>query len=135
MNPTLSADVKFIRGETEAAAKAYLEAARDGDVRASFNYGYCLMHGYGVSRNEKEARSFFSFALELDGGFAAYNLASLYLSGLGGAKNFRKAVDLMKPNRFEMIIKNVVYIGMPTEQNKVFLRIYNRKADKKNESI
>ena len=106
------AKVAFMNGEYEKAARMFLDLARDGDTEAAFNYGYCLMHGYGVSRNEKEARSFFSFALELDGGFAAYNLASLYLSGLGGAKNFRKAVDLMKTAASKGCIEAQLYLGM-----------------------
>ena len=39
------ADVHFLRGEYETAAKMYHEGARDGDERAAFNYGYCLYHG------------------------------------------------------------------------------------------
>ena len=61
------ADVLFMRGEYEKAAEMYLEAARDGDIDASFNYGYCLMHGIGVDYDPAEAKSFFAFARDMEG--------------------------------------------------------------------
>jgi TPR repeat protein len=106
------AKVAFLNGEYERAAEMFHEGARDGDIEAAFHYGYCLMHGYGTRRNEREARSFFSFARELDGGEAAYNLASLYISGLGGAKDFHKAVTLMSTAAEKGCVEAQLYLGM-----------------------
>ena len=106
------AKVAFMNGEYEKAARMFHDGARDGDAEAAFNYGYCLLHGYGTPRNEREARSFFSFARELDGGEAAYNLASLYLSGLGGRKDFTRAVDLMKTAASRGCVEAQLYLGM-----------------------
>ena len=107
-----AAKVAFMNGEYEKAAKMFHEGARDGDAESAFNYGYCLLHGYGVPRDEKEARSFFSFASELEGGEAAYNLASLYISGIGGTKNFRRAIDLMRQSADKGCVEAQLYLGM-----------------------
>ena len=56
------ADVLFMNGEYERAAEMYLEGARDGEEIAAFNYGYCLLHGYGVNQDPECAKSFFTFA-------------------------------------------------------------------------
>lgn len=106
------AKVVFMNGDHALAARMFLEGAREGDCEAAFHYGYCLLHGFGTDRDEREARSFFSFARELDGGEAAYNLASLYISGLGGAKNFRHAVDLMRLSAAKGCVEAQLYLGM-----------------------
>ena len=79
------ADAAFIREEYELAAHLYHEGARDGDAYASQSYAYCLMHGLGVKRDAEEAKSFYAFARNLEGGEAAYNLAMIYLHGVGRA--------------------------------------------------
>ena len=120
MNPTLSADVKFIRGETELAAKAYLEAAREGDVRASFNYGYCLWRGIGVPYNPAEAKSFFAYARDMEGGEACYNLAMLYMHGEGVKRDYGTAVKYMKIAAERGCIEAQLYLGMAYTTGCVF---------------
>ena len=56
MYEKLVSDVAFLEGRYEDAAKMYLEGARDGDVLASFNYGYCLWRGIGVEKDPHEAK-------------------------------------------------------------------------------
>ena len=73
------ADVEYMQGNYESAAAMYLEGARDGDALASFNYGWCLWKGIGVSYDPAEAKSFFAFARDMEGGEACYNIAMLYL--------------------------------------------------------
>ena len=46
----------------------------------AFNYGYCLWRGMGAPYDPKEAKSFFAFARDLEGGEACYNIAMLYLA-------------------------------------------------------
>ena len=46
MYDKLRADVTFLRGDYEKAAEMYREGARDGDIGAAFNYGYCLWRRY-----------------------------------------------------------------------------------------
>ena len=53
----------------------FLEGARDGDELAAFNYGYCLWRGLGVPYDPTEAKSYFSFARDHEGGAACYNIA------------------------------------------------------------
>ena len=106
------ADVAFMQGDFETAANMYLEGARDGDALASFNYGYCLWRGRGVSYDPKEAKSFFAFARDLEGGEACYNIAMLYLHGEGVAKDYKKSYEYMKTSAEQGCIEAQLYLGM-----------------------
>ena len=106
------AKVAFMNGDYTKAAQMFYEGARDGDLNAAFNYGYCLLHGLGVERNFKEAKSFFAFASELEGGEAAYNLAVMYISGIGVAKDFRRAADYMRASAALGCVEAQLYLGM-----------------------
>lgn len=106
------ADVLFLKGEYSAAAELYHSAAREGDARSSFNYAYCLLHGYGVDRNPEEAKSYFMYARDLGGGEACYNLAMLYLHGEGVAKNYRQAFRYMKMSAEDGCVEAMLYLGM-----------------------
>lgn len=106
------ADVLFMRGEYEKAAEMYLEAARDGDIDASFNYGYCLMHGKGVDYDPAAAKSFFAFARDMEGGESCYNLAMLYLHGEGVRRDYRQALRYMRISASQGCIEAQLYLGM-----------------------
>ena len=106
------ADVHFLRGEYGIAAEMYHEGARDGDEQAAFNYGYCLYHGLGVKRNPSEAKSFFSFARDMEGGEACYNLAMLYLEGCGVPKNYKVALRYLSDAADLGCIEAQLYLGM-----------------------
>ena len=108
----LVADVKFIEGDYEEAAKLYYEGAREGSEIAAFNYGYLLWRGLGVPYDPKEAKSFFSFAKEMQGGEAAYNIAMLYLSGEGVIKNYKKAVEYLSISASKGCVEAQLYLGM-----------------------
>ncbi len=120
MYEKLVADVEFLEGNTEAAAKMYLEGARDGDALASFNYGYCLLCGYGVQPNPREAKSFFAFSKEMEGGEAAYNLAVMYIKGNGVKKDYKKAIDYMSLSASQGCIEAQLYMGVAHTQGCVF---------------
>ena len=106
------ADLAFMEGNFESAAQMYLEGARDGDVMASFNYGYCLWRGKGVAYDPKEAKSFFAFARDLEGGEACYNIAMLYLHGEGVVKDYVKSYEYMKISAGQGCIEAQLYLGM-----------------------
>lgn len=106
------ADLAYMKGDYETAAQMYLEGARDGDVLASFNYGYCLLRGHGVSYDPKEAKSFFAFARDIEGGEACYNIAMLYLHGEGVAKDYFKSYEYMKISAGQGCIEAQLYLGM-----------------------
>ncbi len=108
----LRADVEFIEGRYENAARIYLEGARDGDPEAAFNYAYCLRNGYGVSKDPKEAKSFYSFAKNLKGGDACYNLAMLYLHGEGVKCNYKLTFEYMKDAASLGSVEAMLYLGM-----------------------
>ena len=112
MSEILHADVLFLRGEYEKAAQMYREYALEGDARSAFNYAYCLLRGYGVQYDPKEAKSFFAFARDMDGGEAYYNLAMLYLHGEGVNRNYREAYKCMKISAQDGCIEAQLYLGM-----------------------
>lgn len=106
------ADVLFINGEYERAAEMYLEAAKDGEEIAAFDYAYCLLHGYGVERDPEMAKSFFSFARDMEGGESCYNLAVMYLEGNGVEKNYRTAIQYMSDAADMGCVEAMLYLGM-----------------------
>ncbi len=112
MYEKLIADVKFLEGDYKAAAEMYLEGAMDGDALASFNYGYCLLRGYGVEKDPLEAKSFFAFARDLEGGEACYNIAIQYLHGEGVAKDYKKAYEYMCISADHGCVEALLYLGM-----------------------
>ena len=108
----MNADVHFLRGEYEAAAEKYREGALDGDARASFNYGYCLLNGIGVPADPKEAKSYFAYARDMEGGESCYNLAMMYLHGTGVQKDYKKAYRYMRFSAEQGCIEAQLYLGM-----------------------
>ena len=112
MYEKLVADVKFLEGDHVTAAAMYLEGARDGDALASFNYGYCLWRGMGVPYDPTEAKSFFAYARDMDGGEACYNIAMLYLHGEGVTRDYGKAFEYMNISASHGCIEAQLYLGM-----------------------
>ena len=112
MYDKLKADVAFLNSEYEAAADMYLEGAREGDALASFNYGYCLLKGLGRSYDPKEAKTYFSFAKNLEGGASEYNLAVMYLHGEGVKRNYERARDYMIMSAEDGCLEAQLYMGM-----------------------
>ena len=108
----LAAKVVYMRGEYEKAAELFREGAREGDVMSAFAYGYSLLYGIGVPYNPCEAKSFFSFARDLEGGEAAYNLAVMYMHGLGVARNYKKSFEYMQAAAHKGCIEAELYLGM-----------------------
>ena len=106
------ADVLFLECEYEAAAEMYLEGARDGDIGAAFNYGYMLWRGLGVEYNPTEAKSFFAFARDIEGGEACYNIAILYMRGEGVPRDYKRAFDYMNISATQGCIEAQLYLGM-----------------------
>ena len=116
MSKKLEADVLFLNSEYEAAADKYLDGAREGDRLSAFNYGYCLWKGLGRAYNPKEAKSYFAFARDLDGGEACYNLAMMYMHGEGVSRDYKKALhDNIRragSHRSSTVSRNGIYSRM-----------------------
>lgn len=110
----------YLSGDAETAAKYYFEAAREGDAQAAFNYGYCLYRGIGVVRDPAQAKSFFTFARDLPGGEAQYNLAVMYMHGDGVPKDFKKAIDYMRFSAERGCVEAALYLGMAYTTGAVF---------------
>lgn len=107
-----AAVLKFLEGNFSEAAEMFHDGAREGDILASFNYAYCLWRGIGVQKDVKEAKSFFAFARDMNGGEACYNLAMIYMQGDGVPKNYAKAFDYMKASAERGCVEAQLYIGM-----------------------
>ena len=107
-----AADVLFLRGEYTAAADMYLEGAREGDEEAAFAYATCLWRGIGVERSVAEAKSFFSYARDLEGGDSCYNLAMIYMEGEGVPQDYRTALAYMTDAAELGSVEAMLYLGM-----------------------
>lgn len=105
------AKVLFIDGKYESAAEMFYEGACEGDAEAAFNYGYCLMHGYGVGKDLSAARSFYTFASGVVGE-AAYNLAVMYLHGSGVKRDYKKSYEYMHDAAEMGVIEAQLYLGV-----------------------
>lgn len=101
-----------MNGETERAARLFLEGAREGDAMAAFCYGYCLLYGIGVPTDYKEAKSFFVFARDVGEGESMYNLAVMYMHGLGVNRNYKRAFEYMQAAADKGCIEAQLYLGM-----------------------
>ena len=112
MQEKLKADVEFLNGEYALAADMYYEGARNGDALSAFNYGYCLWRGIGRDYDPTEAKSYFTFARNLEGGASSYNLAMLYLHGEGVAQNFELAAKHMRASAEDGCLEAQLYMGM-----------------------
>lgn len=108
----LSAKVIFMRGEHERAAALFRQGASEGDIESAFAYGYCLLYGLGVPCDYSEAKSYFVFARDLEGGEAAYNLAIMYMHGLGVSRNYKKSFQYMETAAHKGCIEAQLYLGM-----------------------
>lgn len=116
----LTADVKYIEGDYTAAAQMYLDGARSGDELAAFNYGWCLWRGLGVAPDATEAKSFFSFAKNMEGGESCYNLAMLYMHGEGVHRDYVKAAEYMKISAEQGCIEAQLYLGVAYTSGCIF---------------
>ena len=114
----LKADVAFMNGDYECALSLFLEGARSGDALASYNYAYCLLNGIGIKRDPSLAKSYFSFARDLEGGEACYSLALLYMHGDGVKRDFRKSLSYMRDAASMGCIEAQLYLGI--RKNLVF---------------
>ena len=108
----LGANNLFLKGEYERAAEIYHELARLGDADAAFNYGFCLWRGLGVGYDPTEAKSFFSYSRDLNGGEACYNLAMLYLHGEGVCRSYKTAYNYMVASARLGSVEAKLYLGM-----------------------
>ena len=106
------AHVHFLNREYEKAAAMFLEGAEDGDDRAAYDFGYCLLHGIGVPQDPSRARSFFSFARYMEGGESCYQLALLSLHGIGTPRDYRAAIDLMRESAERGCVEAQLYMGV-----------------------
>ena len=107
-----AADVLFIKGEHERAAKMYYEGARAGEAKAAFDYAHCLRFGYGVAKDLALAKSFYTYARDLEGGVSLYNLAIMYLNGEGVEQDLKKALRYMQDAASESCVEAMLYLGM-----------------------
>ena len=101
----------YLHGEHERAAAMFLSGAEEGDIFGAFNYAHCLWRGIGTQKDAAAARSFFTFASELSGGDAQYNLAILYMHGEGCKRDYRKAFSHMQTAAELGCVEAMLYLG------------------------
>ena len=108
----LSADVVFLNGEYEKALSMFLEGAEEGNSLAAYNAAYCYLNGIGAECNAALAKSYFSFARDLEGGESCYMLAMLYMHGVGVKKDISRAIRYMKDSAEMGCVEALLYMGM-----------------------
>ena len=112
MTDVKRANILFLEGKVDEAIELYKTGAGEGDRECAFNYGYCLYHGYGVPVSRGEAKSYFVFASELDGGDSLYNLAVMYLYGDGVKRDFKRCYEYMRDAASLGSIEAMLYLGI-----------------------
>lgn len=119
MQDVKTGKVLFIEGRHKEAARLFLEAAREGDPEAAFDYAFCLQFGFGTEKNEREAVSFYRFAQEKIGE-ASYNLAVMYMHGAGVRRDYKKSYSYMLDAARADIIEAQLYLGVAHTMGSLF---------------
>lgn len=112
--------LRFLSGDQKGAAEMFLEAAKEGDAEAAFDYAFCLQNGYGVETDLSGAKTFYGFARDLPGGDACYNLAMLYMHGAGVKKDHKRAFYYMTDAADLGCVEAQLYLGMAYTTGTVF---------------
>ena len=94
------------------AAEMYLDGAKDGIEIASYDYAYCLLHGYGVDQDFSAAKSFFTYARDMNGGESSYMLGIMYIEGLGVSKDYKAGIRYMSDAADMGCVEAMLYLGM-----------------------
>ncbi len=114
------ANVLYLDGKYTLAADMYLKGAEEGDAECALNYATCLYLGEGRERDPSLARSFFTYATEKYGE-ACYNLAVMYLEGVGCKKDYRLALEYMESAAERGMIEAEVYLGVANVMGSLFI--------------
>lgn len=109
----------FLNGKYEEAFREFSSLAREGDSLSAFHTGYCLLNGLGTPVNPTLAKSYFVFA---SGKIpeANYNLAVMYLHGVGVKKNYAKSMEYMNDAADMGCIEAQLYLGIAHTLGTVF---------------
>lgn len=107
-----AADVAFMRGDYVRAREMFLKGAEEGSEIASYNYAYCLLNGIGGEADPEGAKSFFTFARDMEGGESCYNLAVMYLEGRGVERDYSVAMRYMTDAAELGSVEAMLYLGM-----------------------
>lgn len=111
--------VLFIEGRLSEAAEHFYECAREGDPEGAFNYAFCLQFGYGVKADIRQAVSYYKFAAGILGE-ANYNLAVIYLHGVGVEKDYKKCFEYMYEAARKDMIEAQLYLGVAHTMGMLF---------------
>lgn len=111
--------VLFLDGDYTAALDELYSAASEGDAEAAFDYAFCHQFGYGTDVDMKRARSFYNFAKERIAD-ANYNLAVMYLHGVGIPRDYRLAYEHMRDAAVGGVIEAQLYLGVAHTMGTLF---------------
>ena len=87
---------KGVRKDGRKAFEYHKTSAKQGNMNAKFQLGYCYDEGIGTEINKVKAFELYKVAAEKGNNEALYNLSFLYESGEGIDKNEKKAFELIK---------------------------------------
>ncbi|KAH0789267.1 calmodulin-dependent protein kinase [Histomonas meleagridis] len=118
------------------------EAADNGIIDAQVQYGYCLMKGIGVDKDETESVKYYQMAIEGNSpsSDAFCNLGYFYQNGIGGLeKDYEKAVEYYKKaaemnNPIGVVNYGIMLrLGLGVEKNEEdSTELFKKAADMKN---
>lgn len=105
------ANVLFMDGKLEEAFNMYRICAENGDAEAAFDLGFCFLFGYGTEKDEREAKTFFTYA-SMSIAEANYNLSVMYMHGIGVQRDYDKAFEYMHDAAVNGVIEAQLYLGI-----------------------
>ena len=89
------ANEAYNSGDCKTAFQLYTELAEQGDSDAQTSLGFMYQNAQGCEKDEKKVFEFYSMAAEAKQPYALFNLAILYMNGIGGVEHDQfKAHDL-----------------------------------------
>lgn len=87
--------------QADKAADWFKKAASQGNVGATYYYGYLLLNGMGVNQDKEAAASYLKRASEKGFPMADYQLGIMYREGNGVDKNAETAFEYVKKAAFK----------------------------------
>ena len=114
------ANVLYLNGEYKRAVELYRTGAEEGDAECALNLGTCLYLGEGTARDTAAARTLFTYAQEKYGE-ACYNLAVMYLEGVGAQKDYRRSLEYMETAAGKGILEAELYLGVARTMGTLFI--------------
>ncbi len=113
----------------KTALTLYAELANSGDADAMTSLGYMYQNAQGCEKNDAKTLELYEKAAELKQPYALYNLAILYMNGLGGVEhNQFKAHELFTEAAIREVPPAMYEVALMLERGLGCLQNYSEAA-------